>query len=328
MPPKTNGFSARPPTHRSMSSTPVLVTPLASFAQACRALLRKLNASSWPPGPPGGVGGQVEQRLRGSALVGHGRGGLDRRVRAVGRDEVHQRLRVPQAEVEVGPARRTAAGRSCPTPSKNARRASFSGGTPASRARAMLMVGEVERQAQQVVAQRLGDELVDLVADLAGHAPHDAAGRLVRGERPAVPPSKNSGGLRKASIRPMSLLLLLALVARDGLGQHRVPEPVDGVGELGADRGVDLGVVARATLTEEVDHRLHLAGELLEHQVLVLHLGDEARGLEQPLAVLPVRPGRVVPVGDVRRGLGRVDQACRCRPSAGCARSGRCGARR
>ena len=31
--------------------------------------------------------------------------------------------------------------------------------------------------------------------------------------------------------------------------------------------------------------RLHLAGELLEHQVLVLHLGDEAGGLEQALAV-------------------------------------------
>ena len=33
--------------------------------------------------------------------------------------------------------------------------------------------------------------------------------------------------------------------------------------------------------------RLHLAGELLEHQVLVLHLGDEPGGLEQPLAVVP-----------------------------------------
>ena len=42
------------------------------------------------------------------------------------------------------------------------------------------MVGEVERQAEQVVAQRLGDELVDLVADLAGHAAHDGAGRLLR----------------------------------------------------------------------------------------------------------------------------------------------------
>ncbi len=36
---------------------------------------------------------------------------------------------------------------------------------------------------------------------------------------------------------------------------------------------------------EGPDRRLHLAGELLEDQVLVLHLGDEAGRLEQPLAV-------------------------------------------
>ena len=42
----------------------------------------------------------------------------------------------------------------------------------------MLMAAQVERQAEQVVAQRLGHELVDLVADLAGHAAHDGAGRL------------------------------------------------------------------------------------------------------------------------------------------------------
>ena len=35
---------------------------------------------------------------------------------------------------------------------------------------------EVERQAEQVVAQRAGHELVDLVADLAGHAADDGAG--------------------------------------------------------------------------------------------------------------------------------------------------------
>ena len=34
--------------------------------------------------------------------------------------------------------------------------------------------GEVERQAQQVVAQGAGDELVDLVADLVRRALHDA----------------------------------------------------------------------------------------------------------------------------------------------------------
>ena len=48
---------------------------------------------------------------------------------------------------------------------------------PVSRPRAMLMRGQIERQAEQVVAQRVGDELVDLVADLAGHAADDRAGR-------------------------------------------------------------------------------------------------------------------------------------------------------
>ena len=44
---------------------------------------------------------------------------------------------------------------------------------------------------------------------------------------------------------------------------------------------------------ERPDCRLHLACELLEHEVLVLHLGDEAGGLEEPLAVPAVgRLGR------------------------------------
>ena len=43
----------------------------------------------------------------------------------------------------------------------------------------MLIAGKVERQAEQVVAQRLRDELVDLVADLARDAAHDGAGCLL-----------------------------------------------------------------------------------------------------------------------------------------------------
>ena len=54
---------------------------------------------------------------------------------------------------------------------------------------------QVERQAEQVVAQRLGDELVDLVADLAGHAADDGAGRLVPASAPLA---ANASGLRKA----------------------------------------------------------------------------------------------------------------------------------
>ena len=88
--------------------------------------------------------------------------------------------------------------------------------------------------------------------------------------------------------------------ARDRVVEHRVPEAVDGVGELGRDRRVDVRVVD----VERPDRRLDLAGELLEHQVLVLHLGDEARRLEQPLAVVPaVRAlgGRALPLGQAPR---------------------------
>ena len=49
---------------------------------------------------------------------------------------------------------------------------------PSLRPRAMLMRGEVERQADQAVAQRVGDELVELVADLPRSCPHDGAGGL------------------------------------------------------------------------------------------------------------------------------------------------------
>ena len=68
----------------------------------------------------------------------------------------------------------------------------------------------------------------------------------------------------------------------DGLVQHRVAEAVHDMGELREDRRVD---VDRRLEHEGVDVRLHLAGELLEDEVLVLHLVGEAGGLEQALAV-------------------------------------------
>ena len=52
-----------------------------------------------------------------------------------------------------------------------------------------------------------------------------------------------------------------------------------------------------------MDQRLDLARELLEHKVLVLHLGAEPRRLEQPLTVAPTRARvRSVPRGDFGRG--------------------------
>ena len=62
-------------------------------------------------------------------------------------------------------------------------------------------------------------------------------------------------------------------------------EPVHRVRELGRDRAVDGCDAAK----ERVDQRLNRARELFEDEVLILHLGAEARCLEQPLAVAPAR---------------------------------------
>ncbi|MNF43425.1 hypothetical protein D3C84_245090 [compost metagenome] len=61
-------------------------------------------------------------------------------------------------------------------------------------------------------------------------------------------------------------------------------EAVHHVGELGEDCRVDRGVIP-AGRKEFVDLRLNGPRELLEHQVLVLHLGAELGGLEQAFAV-------------------------------------------
>ena len=87
----------------------------------------------------------------------------------------------------------------------------------------------------------------------------------------------------------------IRIVAVDGLGQHRVAEAIDHVRELRDDRRIDRRVVADRR-EEGVDLRLDLARELLEDEVLVLHLGGEARRLEQALAVPLARPGWHPPV--------------------------------
>ena len=86
-------------------------------------------------------------------------------------------------------------------------------------------------------------------------------------------------------IRPISLETKFGIEAVDLIQQHRVAEAIDDMRELGDDRRVDIGVVHLGRGKEEVDVRLNLARKLLEHEVLILHLGAELRRLEQPLAV-------------------------------------------
>ncbi|MCY1173291.1 hypothetical protein D9M73_134470 [compost metagenome] len=86
------------------------------------------------------------------------------------------------------------------------------------------------------------------------------------------------------------------------LGQHRVAEAVNRVGELGDDRGIEIDVIDLGRREEQVDVRLDGPRELLEHQVLVLHLGTELGGLEQALAV-PLQVGDLSPGRECRDGL-------------------------
>ncbi|MNQ72476.1 hypothetical protein D3C85_871830 [compost metagenome] len=157
--------------------------------------------------------------------------------------------------------------------------------------------GQVQRKPQQVIAQRLGDELIDLVALLARHAADDRAGRLIRGraagsELQRIEECRDQADFAAGEVR---------VEAVDGFGQHRVTEAIHHVGELGEDCRVDRGVIP-AGRKEFVDLRLNGPRELLEHQVLVLHLGAELGGLEQALAIplQGVDPGLISRYGTYR----------------------------
>ena len=174
----------------------------------------------------------------------------DQRVRAVGGDEVDDRGFVLEIAGEVDPAlvgleQDVVVGRLVELAPGGVQR------RHAGIAAARQVDGrQVERQAEQVVAQRAGDELVDLVADLPRHAADDRAGGDVVGDRmvDAVERGRIEEALDQADViggegrvEPV-----------DRLGQHRVAEAVDHVRELGDDRRIDRGVEAVRD-HEEVD---------------------------------------------------------------------------
>ena len=99
----------------------------------------------------------------------------------------------------------------------------------------------------------------------------------------------------------MSLETEVGVEAVDRLGQHRVAEAIDHMRELGHDGRIDRGVETFRG-KEDIDHRLDLARELLEHQVLVLHFGGELRRLEQALAV-PRRQSRKLARTQMNAGI-------------------------
>ena len=234
-------------------------------------------------------------------------------MRAIGRDEVHDRGGVLQVEGEIGPAR------------IGVELAVAIGDRPELRARLVqrghagvaaagdIDRGQVERNADELVAQDMRHELVDLVADLAGHAAHDRAGRLVVVEHDLLTVRVGDRGsvrfaLQTAEGERVQECIEQGEIARravgigpgDVLAQHRVAEAIDDMRELGEDGRIDVG---RRVEDEGIDIRLDLAGELLEDEVLILHLGGEAGRLEQALAI----PLQGVDRSLCRRQRGRID---------------------
>ena len=137
-----------------------------------------MNAASAPLGGNDDVAeaGAEDQRHGGIALaLDRGLAG-DQRVRAVGGDEVDDRGLVLEVAGEVGPARvgpqfLGVAGGLEEVAARGVQRRHAGVATAG-----QVDGGQIERQPEQVVAQGAGDELVDLVADLAGHAADDVAG--------------------------------------------------------------------------------------------------------------------------------------------------------
>ncbi len=211
-------------------------------------------------------------------------------MRTVSRDEVDQRCRVLQKLAELRPTRiglqRLVVRRvvnlcAYEIERRHARIA----------AARDVQRGEIQRQTQEVVAQRAGHELVDFAADLVRAALHD----LGRGVRTALGEGEWIGeGFDQPDRRQDRLpvrtddrrAVRVQFEARDVLVQHRVAEAIDRVRELRRDRRIQVDV----DVTEQMDRRRDLTRELFEHEMLILRLGAELRDLEQAFAV-PLRVG-------------------------------------
>ena len=220
---------------------------------------------------------QIARRV---PLAFKGRRRRDRLMLAIGRDEVDDRGGVLDVQREVIPA-----GIGFDLGIRRSREELGAGlvqrGHTHFAATGDVDRGQVKRQADQVVAQRFGDEFVDLVAALAGHAAGQGPGGLIGSDAAGGVFDRVQEGRDQIDV----VCVVVRVQAIHAFVQHRVAEAVDGMGKFAQDRRVKLPVEA----DEEVDEGLNLAGKLFEHQVLVLHLGDELGRLEHPLAV----PGKI-----------------------------------
>ena len=232
-------------------------------------------------------------RRGGRALPGERVCGRDRRVRAVGGNEIHDRFGMFQVCREVEPARVRRELRvprhveELSTRLIECRHA----GVAAARE---IDGRQIERQPDQVIAQRLGHELVDLVADLPRHPASDRPGgfrRIIaarrerervqeRGDEPELMAASGLACMQRIGVDHVEA----RVIAVDRFRQHRVTEAVHHMREFRIDRGIQRGVVA-LTRNERIDLRLNGTRELFEDEMLVLHLGAEAGRLEEARAV-------------------------------------------
>ena len=233
---------------------------------------------------------------------GHRRGALalnrcffrDEIVSPISRDEIHDRFRVLHVQSEIGPALvgielgvAVGHGLELGAGLVERRHAGVAAAGNVDR-------GQIERDAGQLVAQNVRDELVDLVADLSAHAADDSACRLIgRDGRGSIMIEGNR--VQEGVKQCQAALHAVRVHATDSLVQHRVAEAVDDVRELSENRRVDIRIGLEQ---ERIDVWLHLAGEFFEDEMLVFHLGREAAGLEQALAI---------PVQSADFGFGRGD---------------------
>ena len=212
------------------------------------------------------------------ALLHHGRGVRDCVVGAVGRNEVDDGCRVLKVRGIVRPAfirlEELAAGGCIELLASGVERGHACIPTPRD-----VQRGQVERQANEVVAQGAGDKLVNIGTGLAGHATGHGTRRLIRGQCLV----KVEGDRVEERFDQAGRGVHAVLVHRlNVLGQHRVAEAINYMGELRHDGGIDLGA---GIYHKGRDLRLHGAAELFEGEVLILHLGGEFCRLEQTPAI-------------------------------------------
>ena len=157
---------------------------------------------------------------------------------AVGRNEVDQRLRVPDGEREVKPIRVGPDGEITARVEQLTANLVERRDALAAAAR-QVEHRQVERQSDQPVAHGLGHELVDLVGELTRPALEDAAGCLGGRKGGAVGATVEFQRIEERIQQGDVVACAVGCLPGDRFGQHRVAEAIRLVGKLGDDRRVD-----------------------------------------------------------------------------------------